>query len=134
MPNFECYSKFLLGAEESQAVNVKEQKTNGAYRNYLAKAKEHPDARRQTIQDLLVQPGQRIARYTLLLEHAEGLEKLSHWDGSRGSRSHIGCCRDSAAHPRRPSGLPGAGRVVDQGPGDRDHGRRLSYQERKYLV
>ncbi|RUS26597.1 Dbl homology domain-containing protein, partial [Jimgerdemannia flammicorona] len=60
-----CYSKFLLGAEESQAVNVKEQKTNGAYRNYLA---EHPDARRQTIQDLLVQPGQRIARYTLLLE------------------------------------------------------------------
>ncbi|KAH8555673.1 hypothetical protein BGW37DRAFT_478148 [Umbelopsis sp. PMI_123] len=64
----ECYSKFLSGVEDAQIINLREQKVNPAYRAFLDRAKDHPDAKRQTLHDLLVQPGQRIGRYTMMLK------------------------------------------------------------------
>jgi hypothetical protein len=89
----ECYSKFLSGVEDAQIINFREQKINPAYRAFLdvsshspnrkhhqhtssnifyllfsKRAKDHPDAKRQTLHDLLVQPGQRIGRYTMMLK------------------------------------------------------------------
>ncbi|GAB5589182.1 hypothetical protein Unana1_04082 [Umbelopsis nana] len=64
----ECYSKFLQGVEDAQITNLREQKINPAYRAFLDRAKDHPDAKRQTLHDLLVQPGQRIGRYTMMFK------------------------------------------------------------------
>jgi hypothetical protein len=35
---------------------------------FSQRAKDHPEAKRQTLHDLLVQPGQRIGRYTMMLK------------------------------------------------------------------
>ncbi|KAM3579420.1 hypothetical protein VKS41_008278 [Umbelopsis sp. WA50703] len=64
----ECYSKFLQGVEDAQITNLREQKINPAYRAFLDRAKDHPDSKRQTLHDLLVQPGQRIGRYTMMFK------------------------------------------------------------------
>lgn len=54
--------------QAAQALHTKEYKVNQSYRSFLIKAKDHPDAKRKQLQDLLVEPVQRISRYTMLLK------------------------------------------------------------------
>ncbi|KAI7861417.1 Dbl homology domain-containing protein [Spinellus fusiger] len=68
MPHFECYRKYLMDQEEAQKLHVKEVKSNQKYRKFLAKAKENPAFRRRKLQDILVEPVQRISRYTMMLK------------------------------------------------------------------
>ncbi|KAL1925780.1 uncharacterized protein VTP21DRAFT_663 [Calcarisporiella thermophila] len=69
MANFECYSKFLQGREDSRTCHLREQKTNSVYKAFLQKARDNPEVRRMALQDLLVQPVQRIGLYTLMFEN-----------------------------------------------------------------
>lgn len=71
MNNFECYRKYLHEYREAQKLHTKEFRSNQAYRSFLIKAKDDPRCKRRGLQDLLVQPPQRIARYVLLLKGME---------------------------------------------------------------
>ncbi|KAG2186736.1 hypothetical protein INT44_002962 [Umbelopsis vinacea] len=66
--NFDCYTRYLHEHRAAGALHTKEYKVNQSYRSFLIKAKDHPDAKRKQLQDLLVEPVQRISRYTMLLK------------------------------------------------------------------
>ncbi|KAI9022246.1 Dbl homology domain-containing protein [Phycomyces nitens] len=68
MANFECYRKYLMDQKEAQKLHVKEVKSNPRYKRFLTTAKEHPGFRRRSLQDILVEPVQRIGRYTMMLK------------------------------------------------------------------
>ncbi|CAM0142254.1 hypothetical protein VKS41_002265 [Umbelopsis sp. WA50703] len=68
MANFDCYTRYLHEHQAAQSLHTKEYKVNQSYRSFLIKAKDHPDAKRKQLQDLLVEPVQRISRYTMLLK------------------------------------------------------------------
>ncbi|KAI9278409.1 Dbl homology domain-containing protein [Phascolomyces articulosus] len=61
-----CYHKFLLGVENAQTFNTKEQKDNPTYDAYLDKIKGTMG--NQTVYDYLALPGQRVGRYTMFLK------------------------------------------------------------------
>jgi hypothetical protein len=71
MANFDCYTRYLHEHQAAQSLHTKEYKVNQSYRSFLIKAKDHPDAKRKQLQDLLVEPVQRISRYTMLLKGTE---------------------------------------------------------------
>ncbi|KAL0078696.1 hypothetical protein J3Q64DRAFT_1824799 [Phycomyces blakesleeanus] len=75
MANFECYRKYLMDQKEAQKLHVKEVRSNQRYKKFLTTAKEHPGFRRRSLQDILVEPVQRIGRYTMMLK-----EILKHTD------------------------------------------------------
>jgi hypothetical protein len=66
--NFDCYTRYLHEHRAAGTLHAKEYKVNQSYRSFLIKAKDHPDAKRKQLQDLLVEPVQRISRYTMLLK------------------------------------------------------------------
>ncbi|KAI7884422.1 hypothetical protein K492DRAFT_204753 [Lichtheimia hyalospora FSU 10163] len=61
-----CYRKFLLGVENAQSFNIKEQKHNATYEAYLNKLKVNKG--NQTVYDYLALPGQRVGRYTMFFK------------------------------------------------------------------
>ncbi|KAI8138256.1 hypothetical protein BJV82DRAFT_673801 [Fennellomyces sp. T-0311] len=80
-----CYHKFLLGVENAQSFNLKEQKDNATYEAYLNVSKKGRMEERwlltsglqqkmkdsmgnQTVYAYLALPGQRVGRYTLFLK------------------------------------------------------------------
>ncbi|KAL1922314.1 uncharacterized protein VTP21DRAFT_9853 [Calcarisporiella thermophila] len=69
MVHFECYSKFLQGRDDAREYHLQEQKNNALYRSFLQRAQDRAEMRRRTLQDLIVQPVQRIGLYTLMLEN-----------------------------------------------------------------
>ncbi|KAI7861002.1 Dbl homology domain-containing protein [Circinella umbellata] len=60
------YHKFLLGVENAQTFNTKEQKDNPTYDAYLDEVKGTMG--NQTVYDYLALPGQRVGRYTMFLK------------------------------------------------------------------
>ncbi|GAB5588787.1 hypothetical protein Unana1_03687 [Umbelopsis nana] len=78
--NFDCYTRYLHEHQAAQALHTKEYKVNQSYRSFLIKAKDHPDAKRKQLQDLLVEPVQRISRYTMLLKDIIKHTPLDHPD------------------------------------------------------
>ncbi|ORZ02618.1 hypothetical protein BCR43DRAFT_481839 [Syncephalastrum racemosum] len=62
------YHKFLLGVENAQTFNIKEQKNNPTYQAFLDKVKSRQELGNQTMYDYLALPGQRVGRYTLFLK------------------------------------------------------------------
>ncbi|KAF7728506.1 hypothetical protein EC973_006059 [Apophysomyces ossiformis] len=67
---FDCYRKYLLGKSEAQQFQTKEFKSNQAYRSFLVKAIEHQQYKgfHSALPELLMEPAQRIARYTMMLK------------------------------------------------------------------
>ncbi|ORY97904.1 hypothetical protein BCR43DRAFT_255363 [Syncephalastrum racemosum] len=80
MANFECYRKYSLEYKEAQRLHAKEFKNNQAYRSFLIKAKDDPRCKRRQLQDLLVQPPQRISRYTMLFKDILRFTPSTHRD------------------------------------------------------
>ncbi|KAI9469015.1 MAG: hypothetical protein EXX96DRAFT_101325 [Benjaminiella poitrasii] len=64
---FECYRKYLLEQSEAQKLHAKEYKTNQSYKRFISKVKEVPAFKRKRLQDILVEPVQRISRYSMML-------------------------------------------------------------------
>ncbi|KAI7904576.1 uncharacterized protein BX663DRAFT_502848 [Cokeromyces recurvatus] len=64
---FECYRKYLLEQAEAQKLHANEYKTNQNYKRFISKVKEVPEFKRKRLQDILVEPVQRISRYSMML-------------------------------------------------------------------
>ncbi|KAI8878171.1 Dbl homology domain-containing protein, partial [Backusella circina FSU 941] len=60
----DCYNNFLLGVHNARIINEKQLK-NGAYLNFLEKAKNSKGSGSETVYDYLALPGQRVGRYTM---------------------------------------------------------------------
>ncbi|KAI9258531.1 hypothetical protein BY458DRAFT_279964 [Sporodiniella umbellata] len=80
MKNFECYRKYLLEQGEAQKLHTKEYKSNPAYKRFLSKAREHPDFKKRRLEDILVEPVQRISRYSMMLRDILQLTPKDHPD------------------------------------------------------
>ncbi|CEP11512.1 hypothetical protein [Parasitella parasitica] len=77
---FECYRKYLLEQSEAQKLHAKEYKTNQNYKRFLSKIKDHADFKRKRLQDILVEPVQRISRYSMMLREILQLTSKDHAD------------------------------------------------------
>ncbi|KAI8081898.1 uncharacterized protein B0P05DRAFT_538523 [Gilbertella persicaria] len=77
---FECYRKYLLEQAEAQKLHAKEFKVNQNYRRFLVKVKDHADFKRKRLQDILVEPVQRISRYSMMLRDILQLTPEDHHD------------------------------------------------------
>ncbi|KAL0075807.1 Dbl homology domain-containing protein [Phycomyces blakesleeanus] len=69
MNAFDCYRKYLSGKRGSEELQKKEYAENQAFRSFIVRAKEDPRAKalEGTLSALLMEPVQRISRYTLQL-------------------------------------------------------------------
>ncbi|KAI9019351.1 hypothetical protein CLU79DRAFT_758414 [Phycomyces nitens] len=69
MNAFDCYRKYLSGKRGSEELQKKEYAENQAFRSFIVRAKEDPQARalEGTLSALLMEPVQRISRYALQL-------------------------------------------------------------------
>ncbi|KAG1108731.1 hypothetical protein G6F42_015884 [Rhizopus arrhizus] len=77
---FECYRKYLLEQSEAQKLHAKEYKANQNYKRFLTKVKDHSDFKRKRLQDILVEPVQRISRYSMMLRDILQLTPKDHAD------------------------------------------------------
>ncbi|KAG0184260.1 hypothetical protein DFQ28_011489 [Apophysomyces sp. BC1034] len=79
---FDCYRKYLLGKTEAQQFQYKEFKSNQAYRSFLVKAIEHPQYKgcHSPLPELLIEPVQRIGRYTMMLKDVLRYTPVTHPD------------------------------------------------------
>ncbi|KAI8640505.1 hypothetical protein BD408DRAFT_419625 [Parasitella parasitica] len=77
---FECYRKYLLEQSEAQKLHAKEYKANQSYKRFLSKVKDHADFKRKRLQDILVEPVQRISRYSMMLRDILQLTPKNHVD------------------------------------------------------
>ncbi|KAG1044014.1 hypothetical protein G6F43_011525 [Rhizopus delemar] len=80
MESFECYRKYLLEQGDAQKLHAKEFKSNQTYRRFLLKAKDHPEFKKRRLQDILVEPVQRISRYSMMLREILNLTPQDHPD------------------------------------------------------
>ncbi|CAO3676840.1 unnamed protein product [Rhizopus stolonifer] len=80
MIHFECYRKYLLEQGEAQKLHAKEFKSNPSYKKFLLKAREHPEFKKRRLQDILVEPVQRISRYSMMLKEILNLTSKDHPD------------------------------------------------------
>ncbi|KAG2200842.1 hypothetical protein INT47_001373, partial [Mucor saturninus] len=78
--NFECYRKYLLEQSEAQKLHAKEFKINQVYRRFISKAREQREFKRKRLQDILVEPVQRISRYAMMLRDILQLTPEDHSD------------------------------------------------------
>lgn len=65
---------------EAQKLHVKEVKTNPAYKRFLLKLNEYAEFKRKRLQDILVEPVQRISRYSMMLREILQLTPIDHSD------------------------------------------------------
>ncbi|KAI8354119.1 hypothetical protein EDC96DRAFT_516899 [Choanephora cucurbitarum] len=77
---FECYRKYLMEQAEAQKLHTKELKSNPNYKRFVLRAREHPDFKRKRLQDVLVEPVQRIGRYAMMLKDILQLTPEDHLD------------------------------------------------------
>lgn len=77
---FECYRKYLLEQSEAQKLHAKEYKNNQNYRRFLVKVKDQSEFKRKRLQDILVEPVQRISRYSMMLREILQLTPEDHPD------------------------------------------------------
>ncbi|KAI8327950.1 hypothetical protein BD560DRAFT_494439 [Blakeslea trispora] len=77
---FECYRKYLMEQAEAQKLHAKELKINQHYKRFVLRAREHPDFKRKRLQDILVEPVQRIGRYAMMLKEILQLTPEDHAD------------------------------------------------------
>ncbi|KAG1467081.1 hypothetical protein G6F46_003083 [Rhizopus delemar] len=75
-----CYRKYLLGQEEAQRIHTKEYKNNLAYKKFLLKVSQHPEFKKKRVQDILMEPVQRISRYSMMLKNILSLTPNDHPD------------------------------------------------------
>ncbi|KAI7872826.1 hypothetical protein BDF14DRAFT_33746 [Spinellus fusiger] len=70
MNAFDCYRKYLLGKKSAQKHQKREYIENQAFRSFLLRAADDPRAKewKGMLEGLLIEPVQRISRYTLLLQ------------------------------------------------------------------
>ncbi|CEG74875.1 hypothetical protein RMATCC62417_10009 [Rhizopus microsporus] len=80
MQHFECYRKYLLEQGEAQNLHAKEVKSNQAYKRFLMNVNDHPEFKRRRLQDILVEPVQRISRYSMMLREILNLTPKDHPD------------------------------------------------------
>ncbi|KAG0743566.1 hypothetical protein G6F57_000049 [Rhizopus arrhizus] len=81
MKQFECcYRKYLLEQEEAQRIHTKEYKNNLAYKKFLLKVSQHPEFKKKRLQDILMEPVQRISRYSMMLKNILSLTPSDHPD------------------------------------------------------
>lgn len=80
MPQFECYRKYLLEQPEAQKLHAKEFKMNQAYKRFLTKVRDQSEFKRKRLQDILVEPVQRISRYAMMLREILHLTPEDHSD------------------------------------------------------
>ncbi|GAA5795701.1 hypothetical protein HPULCUR_001063 [Helicostylum pulchrum] len=78
--NFECYRKYLLEQSEAQKLHAKEFKTNQVYKRFLSRVKDRSEFKRKRLQDILVEPVQRISRYSMMLREILQLTPEEHSD------------------------------------------------------
>ncbi|KAG2232911.1 hypothetical protein INT48_006165 [Thamnidium elegans] len=78
--NFECYRKYLLEQSEAQKLHAKEFKTNQVYKRFLSRVKDQSEFKRKRLQDILVEPVQRISRYSMMLREILQLTPEEHSD------------------------------------------------------
>ncbi|KAL0135138.1 hypothetical protein V8B55DRAFT_1553980 [Mucor lusitanicus] len=72
--------KYLLEQSEAQKLHAKEYKANQNYKRFLTKVKDHSDFKRKRLQDILVEPVQRISRYSMMLRDILQLTPKDHAD------------------------------------------------------
>lgn len=65
---------------EAQKLHAKEYKANQNYKRFLTKVKDHSDFKRKRLQDILVEPVQRISRYSMMLRDILQLTPKDHAD------------------------------------------------------
>ncbi|KAI8374661.1 Dbl homology domain-containing protein [Radiomyces spectabilis] len=80
MAKFECYRKYLMEHGEAQKLHGKEFKSNQNYRRLLLKAQDHPQFKKRRLEDIIVEPVQRISRYSMMLKDLLRLTPKSHPD------------------------------------------------------
>ncbi|KAI8876938.1 Dbl homology domain-containing protein [Backusella circina FSU 941] len=78
--SFECYRKYLLEQADAQQLHTKEFKGNHAYRRFLLQVRDRVEFKRKRLQDILVEPVQRISRYSLMLKEILCLTPENHPD------------------------------------------------------
>jgi len=69
-----------LEQSEAQKLHAKEYKANQNYKRFLTKVKDHSDFKRKRLQDILVEPVQRISRYSMMLRDILQLTPKDHAD------------------------------------------------------
>lgn len=70
----------MLEQSEAQKLHAKEIKVNNNYRRYLSKVKDQSEFKRKRLQDILVEPVQRISRYSMMLRDILQLTPEEHPD------------------------------------------------------
>ncbi|KAJ1968779.1 hypothetical protein IWQ62_001036 [Dispira parvispora] len=65
--NFDVYKRYINGYKHALECSSQLEKKNEAYRHFLMRGRDHPSCQKLGLSDLLIEPVQRIPRYTLLL-------------------------------------------------------------------
>lgn len=70
----------MLEQSEAQKLHAKEFKTNQVYKRFLSRVKDQSEFKRKRLQDVLVEPVQRISRYSMMLREILQLTPEEHSD------------------------------------------------------